>query len=195
MGGGSSNPHQISGSYSWVDAGCRDSLHRRTNGVGGSGARRCRFRSTGGQRAAPHGDFGNTSIDRSVRVRPGHRGGRRARPQTGRAPRRDIRSPGAAHSSPAAVAQCVEAAAKSGMGRASTRPPPAAVRSPGPTGRCDPWGAVVRGHIAHPSQALAPASRAFRSALNPTGKRYRQFRIISSSPSASAPGGGAVTVQ
>lgn len=162
---------------------------------GGSGARRCRFRSTGSQRAAPHGDFGNTSIDRSVRVRPGHLAGRGARPQT--AAHQDAASAAPARRT---VRRLPSRSARrprrrvEWAGRARARRP-AAVRSPGPSGRCDPWGAIVRGHIAHPSQALAPASRAFRSVLNPTGMRYRQFRIISSSPSASAPGGGAVTVQ
>ena len=172
---------------------------RRVSGVspsayqwcGGSGARRCRFRSTGGQRAAPHGDFGNTSIDRSVRVRPAAPYGPRVELADGRAPRHGIRRPARRMVRRAAVARCEEAAAKSGIDTATgTRSPPDAGPAAAP-----PWGALARRRILTWGRVLAPASLTFHSALNPTGTRCRQRRIISSPLSASAATGGPVTVQ
>ncbi|MET4646221.1 hypothetical protein ABID95_005978 [Streptomyces atratus] len=124
MGGGSSNPHQISGSYPWVDARCRESLHRRTNGRGIRRARRSRFRSADGQRVGPHDDFGDAFIEVGRRVTRASCG-RRAEAAGGRAPRRGANCA-------AAVAHCEGAAGKSGMDKAGTRPPPDAGPVAGP---------------------------------------------------------------
>lgn len=132
---------------------------------GGSGARRCRFRSTGSQRTAPHGDFGNPSIDRPVRVRPGHRAGRGARPQT--AAHQDAASAAPARRT---VRRLPSRSARrprrrvEWAGRARARRP-AAVRSPGPTGRCDPWGDIVPGP--HRTPEPGPRSRIPRFSQRP----------------------------
>lgn len=142
-------------------------------------ARRSRFRSADGQRADPHGVFGITFTDRLVRVRPGHRTGRGSSSRmaahgdmaSGAPARRMVRR------LPSHSARRRRRRAGSTRRARARRLTP--VRSPGPTGRCDPWGAIARRRILTWGQALAPASRTFHSALNPAGTRCRQCRIIS----------------
>lgn len=181
MGGGSSNPHQTSGSYSWVDAGCRESLHRRTNGVGDPARASQPFPvSADGQRA-----------DRTASsVSPSPTGWSAYDPGTVRAAGRARRWPRTEtwHPQPRRGAWCAgrRRTVRGGGGEERNRhgehalAAPTPVRSPGPTGRCDPWGAIARGRILTWGQVLAPASRTFHSALNPTGTRCRQCRMISS---------------
>lgn len=162
-----------------VDAGCRESLHRRTNGVGDPArasqpfpvSRRSTRRPARRLRYHLHRPVG----PRTTRAPYGPR----LELADGRAPRHGIRSPGAAHGAPAAVAHARRRRRRAGSTRRARARRLTPVRSPGPAGRCDPWGAIARRRILTWGQALAPASRTFHSALNPAGTRCRQCRIIS----------------